>query len=67
MLSGAEAVSGTPYDSVIAETAKIDSLKTGMLLYDPFGTGYVTLGERVGTAWKEGRKYMEEGQRGDAL
>ena len=67
VLSSAEAVTGTPSDAVIAKTAKIDSLKTGMLLYDPFGTGYVTLGERVGTAWQEGRKYMEKGQRGDAL
>ena len=30
-----------------------------MLLYEPFGTGYVTLGERVGTPWSEGRKYMK--------
>ncbi len=29
-----------------------------MLLYDPFGTGYVTLGEKVGKAWSEGKRYL---------
>ncbi len=45
-------------DSVLNVQSKIDSMKTGMILYDPFGTGYVTLGERVGTPWSEGRKYL---------
>lgn len=44
--------------SVLDQNGKIDSLKTGMILYDPFGTGYVTLGQRVGTAWSEGKKFM---------
>lgn len=63
--SGAEP--GTPYDGILAKTAKIDALKTGMILYDPFGTGYVTLGERVGTPWSEGRRFMARRQAGDAL
>lgn len=45
-------------ESVLNEQGRIDSLKTGMLLYDPFGTNYVTLGKIVGTPWKEGRKFM---------
>ena len=45
-------------DKVLTSQGKIDSLKTGMMLYDPFGTSYVTLGERVGTPWSEGRKYL---------
>ena len=45
-------------EAVLNEKGRIDSMKTGMLLYDPFGTNYVTLGEIVGTPWKEGRKFM---------
>ena len=44
-------------DSVLEQNGRVDSLKTGMLLYDPFGTGYVNLGQRVGTAWSEGKKF----------
>lgn len=44
--------------SVLDQDARVDSLKTGMLLYDPFGTGYVNLGQRVGTAWSEGKKFL---------
>jgi len=66
-----EIVNGTNFTTVLAkivnvaadevvlnEKERIDSMKTGMLLYDPFGTNYVTLGEIVGTPWKEGRKFM---------
>ena len=45
-------------DKVLTSQGKIDSLKTGMMLYDPFGTSYVPLGERIGTPWSEGRKYL---------
>lgn len=45
-------------ESVLNEKGRIDSMKTGMILYDPFGTHYVTLGEIVGTPWKEGRKFI---------
>ncbi len=44
--------------SVLAQNERVDSLKTGRILYDPFGTGYVNLGQRVGTAWGEGKKFM---------
>lgn len=44
--------------SVLEQDRSINSLKTGMILYNPFGTGYVSLGTRVGTAWNEGKKYM---------
>ncbi|HIY06194.1 MAG TPA: flavin reductase [Candidatus Evtepia faecigallinarum] len=44
--------------SVLGPDGRVDSLKTGMLLYDPFGTSYVSLGQRVGTAWGEGRKFL---------
>ena len=45
-------------ESIFNEKGKIDSLKTGMILYDPFGADYVSLGERVGKAWGEGKKFM---------
>lgn len=45
-------------ESVLDERGRIDALKTGMILYDPFAASYVTLGERVGKAWGEGRKFM---------
>ena len=45
-------------DSVLNAQGQIDALKTNMLLYDPFGTGYLTLGERVGIPWREGKKFM---------
>ena len=45
-------------DSVLTDNGKIDVLKTGMILYDPFGTNYVSLGQIVGKPWREGRKFM---------
>lgn len=45
-------------ESVLKANGQIDALKTDMLLYDPFGTGYLTLGERVGTPWREGKKFI---------
>jgi len=45
-------------DSVLTDNGKIDALKTGMILYDPFGTNYVSLGQIVGKPWREGRKFM---------
>ena len=67
VLTAAGAEPGTPYDGILAKTAKIDAFRTGMLFYEPFGTGYVTLGERVGTPWSEGKRFMKQGQTGDAL
>lgn len=45
-------------DSVLTDNGKVDALKTGMILYDPFGTNYVSLGQIVGKPWREGRKFM---------
>ena len=45
-------------ESVVNARGGIDSLKTGMILYDPFGTNYISLGEIVGKPWGEGKKYM---------
>lgn len=48
----------TADESVVNARGGIDSLKTGMILYDPFGTNYLSLGEIVGKPWGEGKKYM---------
>jgi hypothetical protein len=29
-----------------------------MILYDPFGTNYISLGEIVGKPWGEGKKFL---------
>lgn len=46
-------------ESVLNERGKIDAQKTDMILYDPFGTNYVSLGDIVGKPWSEGRKFMK--------
>ena len=66
-----EIVNGTGFTTVLAKIVnvaadekvlnakgRIDAMKSDMILYDPFGTNYVTLGSIVGTPWQEGRKYM---------
>ena len=45
-------------ESVLDNRGRIDSLKTGMLLFDAFSNSYISLGEKVGTAWNDGKKYL---------
>lgn len=45
-------------ESVIDNTGKIDSQKTGMLLFDSFSNSYIALGDKVGKAWSDGKKYL---------
>ena len=45
-------------ESIIDSRGKIDSRKTGMLLFDSFSNSYIALGDKVGTAWSDGKKYM---------
>lgn len=45
-------------EAVIKANGKIDALKTEMVLYDPFGTNYISLGEIVGKPWNDGRNFM---------
>lgn len=46
-------------ESVLGETGKVNAEKLGMALYDSFSNSYFTLGEKIGKAWGEGRKYMK--------
>lgn len=45
-------------ESVLDNRGRIDSQKTGMLFFDAFSNSYISLGEKVGTAWSDGKKYL---------
>ena len=46
-------------ESILGETGRADAEKLGMVLYDSFSNSYFTLGEKVGKAWGEGKKYLK--------
>ena len=46
-------------ESVLNEQGRIDALKIGAILYDPFGANYLSIGEKIGKAWGEGKKYLQ--------
>lgn len=45
-------------ESVLDKNGKINSLKTGMLLFDSFSNSYLSLSEKVGEAWVDGKKFL---------
>ena len=45
-------------ESVLSESGKADAERLGMVLYDSFSKSYFTLGEQVGKAWSEGKRYL---------
>jgi len=45
-------------ESVLDKNGIIDAKKTGMLFFDSFSNSYFSLGEKVGNAWGEGKKYL---------
>ena len=45
-------------ESVLSETERADAEKLGMVLYDSFSNSYFTLGEKIGKAWSEGKRYL---------
>lgn len=44
-------------ETILDETGKINAIKSGMVLYDSFRNSYISLGEVIGKAWCEGKKY----------
>lgn len=44
-------------ESVLTPAGKLDSAKTGMLLYNSFDNTYLSLGGYAGKAWGEGKKF----------
>lgn len=45
-------------ESVLGENGKVNAETFGMVLYDSFSNRYFTLGEQVGKAWGEGRRFL---------
>ena len=43
---------------VLNEQGRLDAAKTGLIFYDSFSNSYFSLGEKVGKAWGEGRKFV---------
>ncbi|MGI6556787.1 MAG: flavin reductase family protein [Pseudoramibacter sp.] len=46
-------------DSVLTADGKVDAEKLGAFAFDGDQNGYYAIGERVGTAWGDGKKYMK--------
>ena len=47
-------------ESVIGDKDKIDPSKINALIFDQFRSGYYTVGEKVGQAWKAGADLMKK-------
>ncbi|MBQ9344389.1 MAG: flavin reductase family protein [Kiritimatiellae bacterium] len=45
-------------ESVLDENGKVDPAKLGAIAFDPFRHGYYAIGEKVGRAWHDGRKFI---------
>ncbi|MBR4470933.1 MAG: flavin reductase family protein [Erysipelotrichaceae bacterium] len=45
-------------ETVLNENGQIDTEKAEIIFFDSFSSSYVTLGEKVGKAWNEGKKYI---------
>ena len=46
-------------ESVLTADGKVDAEKLGAFAFDGDQNGYYAIGERVGTAWSDGKKYMK--------
>ena len=46
-------------ERILSENDKIDITKLNALIFDQFQYGYYVTGEKVGKAWNEGKKLME--------
>ncbi len=47
-------------EAVLDEKDKVDPKKLNALIYETFHSGYYTIGEKVGTAWKSGAELMRK-------
>ena len=45
-------------ESSLGSDGKLVALKIGLILYESFSNSYLSLGESVGKAWDEGKKYL---------
>lgn len=46
-------------EKVLTEEGKVDPTKLNAVVFDQFQNGYYTIGEKVGTAWQAGKKFMK--------
>ena len=44
---------------VLDENGNVDPTKLNVFVFDQFGNGYYKIGEKVGDAWKSGRKFIK--------
>ena len=47
-------------ERVLDENGKVNPQKLHAILFDQFQSGYYEIGEKVGQAWHDGKKYIEE-------
>ena len=50
-------------ERVLSDSGKVDPLKLGALIFDTFGHGYYTAGEKAGQAWDAGKELARVAQR----
>ena len=46
-------------EAVLNEKGKVDPVRLNALLFDQFGNGYYTVGEKVGKAWNAGKGFVK--------
>lgn len=45
---------------ILDEKGNVDPAKLNAVLFDPFQNGYYKIGEKIGQAWSDGRKYIKK-------
>lgn len=45
---------------ILDEKGNVDPTKLNAALFDPFQNGYYKIGEKIGQAWSDGRKYIKK-------
>ena len=56
--AGKKAIVRVDFNVPLDENGKIDAAKSDMILYNSFNNTYISLGDIVGKAWVEGKKYL---------
>lgn len=46
-------------EKVLDENGKVDPVKINTFAFDPFQHGYYAIGEKIGDAWGDGKKFMK--------
>lgn len=51
---------GVLADEKVLDGENVDPKKLNAFVFDTFGNGYYAIGERVGTAWNSGKKFLDK-------